>query len=154
MTQRHRIDHETVHSYQEANYFIQDTKTNEDICIRIGEFNQAVSNLLARHQAITGLIITAWNPHSKVMPKAENKARNQALENDALGTDDRVIKYPSYGADDQQTWQEEGFFFTHIDCQQAQTLCERYQQNAGVMVDIMHPPQLVWHPSVLLPDIF
>ena len=141
-------------SYQSADYFVVDTLSGLEHCLRIGETNTQVSQLLVRHKAKTGLIITAWNPHSQPLSQEENQKRNQQLLSDPVITDSTVHTYPSYGADDDQTWREEGFFFTNIDCLHAQQLCDRYQQNAGVLVDTENPVQLIWHPEVILPKGF
>jgi hypothetical protein len=76
---------------------------------------------------------------------------NQSLLKDPLIRRMSVKIYPSFGSDDARTWREEGFFFTNIDCLEAQTLCVRYGQNAGVMVSLGLSPQLIWHPEVSLP---
>lgn len=157
MTQPITVDAETAASYQAANYYVEDTAVDKTYAVRIGETAPEVARILARHGAETGLIITAWNPHSRELPLHENESRNRALLSDPLVANDAVVVYPSFGGDDfdgdnKETWREEGFFLTNIDCLAAQSLCEKYQQNAGVIVDRRYPAQLVWHPDVKLPD--
>ena len=146
-----KVTAETLRSYKEANYFLVDTVTEQDIKLRLSQPNAQAEEVLTRHNASNGFIFTAWNPHSVEQPLEQNQAMNDALLKDPLIDRDHVTVYPSYGSDDDQTWREQGFFFTNIDCLEAQELCLRYKQNAGVMISIGMGPELVWHPDVVLP---
>ena len=146
------VDSTTLHSYLQANYHVVDSEKGETHTVRIGQANSDVNAMLHRHNARTGLIITAWNPHSVEQSAIRNRANNVNLLRHQLVADIQVRVYPAYGSDDAATWQEDGFLLTNIDCRTAQQLCYLFKQNAGVLLDIDHPPALVWHPEVIIPE--
>ena len=47
--------------------------------VMLGIERVQASELLERCNATTGTIITAWNPHSELLPSAENDLRQRAL---------------------------------------------------------------------------
>ena len=145
------ISQELMKSYREATYYVEDTLLGLVYALRVGQPNKEVDALLQRNEVGTGFIFTAWNPHSVDQPLEQNQAMNKALLKDPLVDRKHVGVYPSFGGDEEQTWREEGFFFTNLDCLEAQELCRRYKQNAGVMISVGMGPELVWHPDVVLP---
>ncbi len=146
-----RISRAMIASYLQASYFIVDTMNPQVLEARIGERCEGVDALLARHNARSGLVFTAWNPRSEPRSLARNKAANLRLLRHKLIASVGVRCYPSYGADDVANWREDGFFFSGIDEKQAQLLCREFQQNAGVLFNTDGMASLVWDPQLVLP---
>ncbi len=146
-----RISRSTVASYRQASYFIVDSMHSRVLEARIDERCEGIEALLARHNARSGLVFTAWNPRSEPRSLARNKAANYRLLRHRLVASVGVRCYPSYGADDVASWREDGFFFSGIDEKQAQLLCRDFQQNAGVLFNRDGMASLVWDPKLVLP---
>lgn len=110
----------------------------------------ALEQLLKRHNCASGLIFTAWNPHSREQSTAVNKAANQQLRQHPIIRSPAVRVYAAFGSDDANTWQEDGFFFTNIGTEKARQLCIEFAQNAGVWIAQGESAELLWHPRAKL----
>ena len=75
--------------------------------------------------------ITAYNPHSQLMSKQENTARNNQLLKDIQNLKLNYVLGISYEADTYD-WEEYGFLIFDISLPQAKRLASRYEQRAFI----------------------
>ncbi len=73
-------------------------------------------------------IITAYNPHSKVLSKEENFARHLQLQNLLQNKSFEIL--PSTGQSPDGSWQEEGFLVFDIELDQALEFGKHFEQHA------------------------
>jgi hypothetical protein len=71
-------------------------------------------------------VITAWNPHSRLLDDNTNRVRQEALESELL----RLEPWPAVGLDPNSEHREEGLAVSGLSEMEAITLGARYDQNA------------------------
>lgn len=117
-----------------------------DTTVQIGNENLSVSAWLQHHQANFAIIITAWNPHSKLLSLSENRQRNECLFH-RIG---HLPTLPALGVSEDGNWQEESFLVAMNQISEAYELMVKYEQNAIVVCELHKPPYLAWNPSITL----
>lgn len=104
------------------------------IACTVGAPQPAMAALLALHGAAGGVFITAWNPRSEPLTRAENEAahRRLAAEIAALG----LPALPHRGFGEDPAWApEEGLLVLGLDVAAALELAEAHGQNAIATVE-------------------
>jgi hypothetical protein len=126
---RHRA---LLDAYHTTRYVAYDG--DREIACVVGAAEPAMAALLARHGAAGGVFITAWNPRSEPLGRAENEAahRRLAAEIAALGLP--ALPHRGFGAD--PAWEpEEGLLVLGLPRDEALALAEAHGQNAIAVVD-------------------
>ncbi|HMP79003.1 MAG TPA: DUF3293 domain-containing protein [Pirellulaceae bacterium] len=109
--------------------------------LTIGQQNEVVNGFLRRHRAEQFAFLTAWNPQSRLLDDAENRARNLLLAAELvswpylLGT--TRGPHPAWPG-------EESFFVIDIPLHRALEIANQYDQNAIVFGRIDCPADLVF----------
>jgi len=113
------------------------------IRLRIGERPAMLDALLERHGAETWAFITAWNPGSFRLPRAENERSNRDLQERLLRMGYTAI--PGAGTGDDEAWEpEESFFVPGIPRTTALELGRFYRQMAIVAGTRGARVELLW----------
>ena len=114
----------------EATAFDADTPVGH-VRIRIGESSPLLEELLQHAGAEVWVFVTAWNPASRELDSAENRARNRALRTDLSELGCEV--FDGLGQPLTGSWTaEESFLALGIDRAQSVELGKRHGQNAVV----------------------
>lgn len=123
------IDQELLNAYKQAVYSIN----SPAIVFKIGIKNTALSNLLSDYQSSCAYFITAYNPKSVLLSKAENQQRHQKLK--------QVLKQGNFaflegqGADEQKKWPaEKSFLVFNTSKDKMLQLAHTFEQNAIVSI--------------------
>jgi hypothetical protein len=104
----------------------------EPIEIRIGDAASAAA-LLERLDASAAAIVTAWNPRSRRLTAARNRARNARLLRDIASRGWRRLECDGVGAAaDGGEWREASYVVADPALADAVELGRRYEQNAVV----------------------
>lgn len=75
-----------------------------------------------------GLVLTAWNPGSRALPAAVNRARDALLRAELAALELAPLR--ARGRDAAATWIEDGWLIPHVHARSLQLL-RRYEQVAG-----------------------
>lgn len=111
--------------------------------LRIGKTNDSFRIWLKAHQIQSWCFITAYNPHSKPLSKAENESRNTLLNNQLLQMG--YVFYPAEGRPDSSDWETEySYFVLNIEFQEALALGRAFEQHALLFGKQDGLPKLVW----------
>jgi hypothetical protein len=127
-------------AYEQAVFRVVDG--DRPITFRIGRLSARLDRLLERHAARRWAHITAWNPSSIPLPKAENARRQRRL----LAALKRAgfVSLEGDGADPKGRWTPEPTAFVlGIGVREAQRLGREYAQLAIVVGQRGKPPRLV-----------
>jgi hypothetical protein len=111
--------------------------------IRVGQREPALEELLASNAASCWCFITAWNPRSQRLPRAENDRRNAVLQRELerLG---RGSVIPGIGRPDDPGWEpEESWLALGVDRESAIALGRQFEQNAVVWGERGGPARLL-----------
>jgi hypothetical protein len=107
----------------------------------------AIKEILELAKEKTAVILTAWNPKSKLLSSQENKERNKKLDLTLRNNDYPVFK--ALGKGDNLWPAEESFFIIGIKKEDAEQLAVEFGQNAFVWIDSEEPTSLIfteiWH---------
>jgi len=126
-------------AYQRTDYVI--FEDDGETIVHIDRLDPAIDDLLRRHGAACGTIITAWNPESVVLSDAENAARETELWN-WLG-EQRLFALAAEGRDPTGAWQpEQSCLILDIARDAVAALGRRYGQNAIVHLKLGVAPEL------------
>ncbi|MFO1060114.1 MAG: DUF3293 domain-containing protein [Dongiaceae bacterium] len=88
----------------------------------------------ATKAAASGVFITAWNPRSEPLSRAENEAAHRRLEAEVAALGLPALPHRGFGAD--PAWEpEEGLLVLGLDAAAALRLAEAHGQNAIATVD-------------------
>jgi hypothetical protein len=101
-----------------------------------------IDALLRRHDAGSGVFITAWNPRSMPQSRTVNEVAHQRLGRDLrqLG----IRQLPHLGVGDDPGWEaERGILALDLPLADALALAVTYGQNAVVVVERGQPARLV-----------
>lgn len=102
-----------------------------------------VTTLLDNTKNHSGVILTAWNPHSNEASRNENNRQNYALSQDLIRNN--FIYYDALGEGQDTSWEaEESFFIIDISKEQAEHLAVKYKQNAYVWLQKNKPVELIF----------
>ena len=141
-------DAETVAAYEAAyestHYYAHDS---QPVLLRIGDAADLHRDWLARMDAVSATILTAWNPLGQEVARAENDLAQEKLLADIRSKALRWL--PATGEDPTGAWQPEPGFcvFDASDAVVDQWLVA-FRQNAAVRVTREDNCRLVWHPSL------
>jgi hypothetical protein len=114
--------------------------TAGDIDICIGRRNRAMDAWLADHGAQTGVLITAWNPRSRRMPRGWNgRMQRQLVEH--------MHRCVCVAADGRLRRWHEAQLLVIFPQRRAERIALRFRQRAIVVVKRRHPVRLI-----VLPD--
>jgi hypothetical protein len=128
-------------AYLRTNYVVDDGAVQ--LTLRIDERNIALDDLLSEYKKQVCAFITACNPRSKPLSKAENKARHRELLNELEAN--HYQYFHGYGASETSDWEpEKSVLIVGINYETALDLARRYDQNAFVYIERDCPPVLVW----------
>ena len=133
------IDEGLRAAYERTNYEVQEL----DFSLQIGENCPPLDQLLEEKNRPSAVFITACNPRSVALSEAENRERQQVLENQLIQSD-----WPYYhgrGIDHAGNWPaEESFLVLGPNRRLALQLAERYDQNAVVWYPKGGPAGILW----------
>jgi hypothetical protein len=126
---------ELINAYNATKYKVY----SPSIVIEIGIANEVINDLLISVNATTWAYITAFNPFSKILTKAENLKRHEELK----------VKIGNYkffegeGVGEDKTWEPEiSFLVLGISLNDAIEIGKFYEQNAIVVGEINGVPKL------------
>lgn len=110
--------------------------------LQIGDPSRQLSELYRAHKVATAAFLTAWNPHSKEMPQAENDRAQAQLETDVNSLAAAVL--PGLGQDPYCEWPgEPSVLALGLSRDVAKSLGAQYRQNAIVWIGGNLVPELV-----------
>jgi len=133
------IGSDLLAAYQRTDYVI--FEDDGETVVHIGRLDPAIDDLLRRHGAERGTIITAWNPESVLLSDAENAARETELWN-WIG-EQRLFALAAEGRDPTGAWQpEQSCLIFDIAPDVVATLGRQYGQNAIVHLRLDAAPEL------------
>lgn len=93
--------------------------------------------------ANSAIFITAYNPHSQILPDVVNQARNTELEQWIVTNEHLIIK--GQGEDPTGTWPPEAsFLIPKLSIDEGKALGRCWEQNAVVFLRVGDAAQLVW----------
>lgn len=111
--------------------------------VHVGEVNRSFEKWLDEQRVRTYAFITAWNPASRMLSKAENLLRNNNLQTDLIRTSRQVL--PALHLAAAGDWPpEESFWTSDISAENAVLLGRKYGQNAIVWWEKGGVPELWW----------
>lgn len=114
-------------AYNSAIYVVE--APDGEIVIRVGERSDALIHLLRSARITEWAFITAYNPGSEVLPRAENLRRNRVLESDLHSRG--YSYYPGEGRSEDGSWQpERSFLILGIPETEATRLGKKFSQSA------------------------
>ena len=117
------------------------------VCLRIGDDDQLHAGWLARHQARSATILTAWNPFGQELSRTENDALQARLQTTILHSG--LGWLPARGEDPLGSWQTEpGFCVFDLSPALLDDWLARFRQNAAVRLERGKGCRLVWHPEI------
>ena len=116
-------------------------EAGEETVIHVGVRSQELAALQRSRGVPSSAYMTAWNPGSKALEKAENKKRNEELrrEAEALGLE----ALEGEGRSPARDWCEESFLLLGITRERAIALARQYGQVAFLYVGGEGVPELV-----------
>lgn len=116
---------------------------DKTISIRVGTRNPTLDQLVKHHYQEQWVLITAYNPYSQLQTPHANQVQNASLAKDLWPL--HVPIFRAIGQDDARQWPaEESFFVIGIGLQEAIALGQKYDQNAILVGNVGHAPQLLW----------
>ena len=134
------FDEKLIAAYQQTRYRVF---VDEDVLdLIIGEHNERIDALLARHHVIEAAFLTACNPRSQLLSETENHARQAKLMEEINAEGYEFL--PGVGIGMNSDWPpEESVLVLGIDRTTATELAIRHDQNAHVHVAINQTTELV-----------
>jgi hypothetical protein len=123
-----------LRAYRQTRY------TADGIDIRIGRRNAAMDAWLADHGAQTGVLITAWNPRSRRMPRGWNVSMQRRLA-------EHLHRCMCVNADGRLRRWHEAQILVLSPRKPAERIAMRFRQRGIVVLQRRHPARLI-----ILPD--
>ncbi len=125
----HKIPPALRQAFEETDYIVHH---QPPFVLRIGQPSPELDALLQAHGQGCAAFITAWNPMAQALPEAENRARQQALQQELSERGLQCIagigQHPANG------WPgEESVLAMGLQAEAALALCGRYGQLACVV---------------------
>jgi hypothetical protein len=125
-----------INAYKRTSYKVFEPS----LCIKIGEQNEALRDLLEQYKATEYAYITAYNPFSKKLDEAENHNRHLRLTEDIK----QYTFFEGEGCGEDSSWPcERSYLVLGISREQAIDLGFQYKQNAIVYGQIDGLPELL-----------
>lgn len=135
-------------SYLETTYsvFIDNKVSKEQVDIYIGKpLPDKINKLLEYHDSNNAVILTAWNPESKLLTVDENNKKNSELKEKLLRLGN--VFYPAVGEGLALSWPaEESCFIINLTQSQAQEIAIKFGQLAYVWLEYNKPAELIFTP--------
>lgn len=140
-----KITDSMLSAYQTTDFRVYGVKP---IILRIGiRSSEVVEALYGKHDLYGAMVITAWRAGFKTATNAENNRRLEAeLRSHGLlqvAHADGLARYTAHS--------EPGFFVLLITREQAQYLCDKWEQCAVVFIDHSGVPELLFNSRAKLP---
>lgn len=133
------IDPLTLQAYQDADYRVL---TKPPFVLHADQHSHELASTHTGHGATSSTLITACNPHGKLLDKQTNTARQQALAADL--TQHGFDHLPAIGLDPTGQWPGEASFLVfNLPLKEAMTLGRELGQNAILWADADAIPRLV-----------
>jgi hypothetical protein len=123
-----------LRAYRQSRY------TAGDIDIRIGRRNAAMDAWLADHGAQTGVLITAWNPRSRRMPRGWNVRMQRKLA-------EHLHRCICANADGRLRRWHEAQILVLSPRRPAERIAMRFRQRGIVVLQRRHPARLIILPN-------
>ncbi|WP_157975990.1 DUF3293 domain-containing protein [Lewinella sp. IMCC34191] len=143
MSLPHKDEHQTLADERLARAYRNATYHVNDLTLKIDEPHPAFDDLLDRHDADYYIILTAYNPFSKPLPRPVNEERHHTLLQFLDQLDWSYL--PASGADPSNEWEEEiGVCLLDPPRTQAYEIARIYEQHAIVEGVRRGKPALVW----------
>jgi hypothetical protein len=133
-------DHDLILCYRQTLFKVAAPGAPFDI--RVDQPSPEADALLKRHGKTTWAYITAWNPHSKPLPDAENFRRQAQLETETSVQGYAI--YPGEGVGNDPPWREASLLIIGIVEQRAVALGTQFGQSAIVVGSFGTPARLVF----------
>jgi hypothetical protein len=115
---------------------------DETFDLRIGQKSNQLSSLYQKHDCLSALLITAWNPYSAVTSEGDNRAAQDRLESKLLAGSVPFIT--AIGQDAKLKWPgEESVLALGLSLDAAKSLGIEFLQNAILWSDQDAIPKLV-----------
>lgn len=123
-----------------TDYIFYDGKTR--FCININQYNQDIDNLLEKYKVENIVMITAYNPMSKLTNESKNIVMNESLKMDI---ENMSLKYfdGENIAKDNSFPSEKSIFVLNLKSDQAILLMKKYHQKGIVITDKSGVPKLI-----------
>ncbi len=131
---------ELFEAYLKTDYIVRDETIN--LTLRIDEKNSDLEDLLVKNESNSAAFLTAYNPFSQLLSRAENEKRQEEL---VSLLKEKGCKF-LYGCGESQTddWAPEpSVLILGIDCQTALELARRFEQNAFLFIEKGSAPKLI-----------
>jgi hypothetical protein len=125
--------------YEQSDYVVFDAR--REVRFRVGGNSTRVAALLDRHAARRWAFMTAWNPGSQPLPRAENDERQNGLLARLLSAGYRVLQAEGRSTD--SSWREESVFALDIPEPTARAFGRDFGQLAMVVGQRGGPARLV-----------
>jgi Protein of unknown function (DUF3293) len=120
-----------IKAYREAIYVVH--LGDGEIALQVGKANAALAQLMQDWKVTTAAFLTAFNPYSQVVDPTENEARQKSIWSDAQPMCPKI--FPGIGRDKNDQWPHElSMLALGIRLEDAQTLADRYEQNAFLWI--------------------
>lgn len=133
------LDEDLVEAYRATLYEVFGV---EGLTLRIGEADEGLSALMARHGASCAAFVTACNPRSEVLPDEVNRERGATLLADLVA--EGCVCLAGQGRHPDGGWPPEpSLLVLGLDREAACGLGRRWDQNAIVWIGADATPQLV-----------
>lgn len=112
--------------------------------LQAGIRNSDLSQLLKTHNALTAVVVTAYNPAGQKLPPMKNKARHAALT-----TAIRKLKLATLPAEreGENDVSDEAYLVLNISGSQAEALLTEFDQHALLWCSQSSAPELMLHPQ-------
>ena len=120
-----------IKAYREAVYVVD--IGDQEIALQVNKASSQLANLMVDWEVTTAAFLTAFNPYSQVLDPEENAARQKRMWADALPMCPKI--FPGIGRDKEDQWPHElSMLALGIHLEDAQTLADRYEQNAFIWI--------------------
>jgi hypothetical protein len=148
-----------IKAYRDAVYLIQ--LGDQEITLQVNQASHQLVKLMEEWDVSTAAFLTAFNPYSQTLDAQENEARQKKMWADAQPMCPKI--FPGLGCDQCHQWPHElSMLALGIHLKDAQTLADRYEQNAFLWVSneqgfvslrlrhpIAEPTSQEWHEWTL-----
>lgn len=148
-----------IKAYRDAVYLIH--LGDQEIALQVNQASHQLVKLMDEWEVSTAAFLTAFNPYSQTLDAQENEARQKKMWADAQPMCPKI--FPGLGRDQRNQWPHElSMLALGIHLEDAQTLADRYEQNAFLWVSneqgfvslklrhpIAEPTSQEWHEWTL-----
>ena len=125
------ISPKLIKAYREAIYVVH--LGDREIALQVNKASPQLASLMAEWEVSTAAFLTAFNPYSITLDSRENEVRQKKMWADAQPICPKI--FPGIGRDINDQWPHElSMLALGINLQDAQTLADRYEQNAFLWV--------------------